>query len=147
MINEIISPKWLMVWISVGCNIYSMTRIYIADALLKERSALRLVFLDLKMEITGQAADWLTTVSQVPFSYTDILLIDWELLPSSPTQAIEELRKLCSVTLVIVLISYLSVRQQVALSVGADFFISKGEMPQQIIEHLETIVASINMKI
>jgi len=74
-------------------------------------------------------------------------LIDWELLPSSPSQAIEELRKLCSVTLVIVLISYLSVRQQVALSVGADFFISKGEMPQQIIEHLEMIIASTDMKI
>ena len=40
-----------------------MTRVYLADAKPEERSALRLLILDLKMEIVGEAADWLTTVS------------------------------------------------------------------------------------
>ena len=121
-----------------------MTRIYIANALIEERSALCLLCRDLKMEVVGEAADWLTTVVQTPFSSTDILLIDWELLPISPNKAIEELRKLCAVTMLVVIISYLSIRQQLALPIDADFFISKGEMPEKIIEHLQMIAASMD---
>jgi len=39
-----------------------MTRVYIADAKTEERSALRLVLQDLKMDIAGEAADWATTL-------------------------------------------------------------------------------------
>ena len=35
-----------------------MTRVYVADAKSEERSALRLMLLDLKMEVVGEAADW-----------------------------------------------------------------------------------------
>jgi len=57
-----------------------MTRVYLADALTEERSALRLVLLDLNMEVVGEAADWKTTLAQAPVSRTDMLLIDWGLL-------------------------------------------------------------------
>ncbi len=43
-----------------------MTRVYLADAQPEERSALRLLLLDLKMEIVGEAADWSTTLAQAP---------------------------------------------------------------------------------
>ena len=59
-----------------------MTRVYLADAKPEERSALRLLILDLKMEIVGEAADWLTMLAQVPVRRADILLVDWDLLPS-----------------------------------------------------------------
>jgi len=58
-----------------------MTRVYVADARLEERSALRLVLLDLKMEVVGEAADWFTTLVQVPISHVDMLLVDWDLFP------------------------------------------------------------------
>jgi DNA-binding NarL/FixJ family response regulator len=58
-----------------------------------------------------------------------MLLIDWELLPNSPTAALDELRKACPAALVIVLISHLDARQQAALSAGADAFISKVRRP------------------
>ena len=66
------------------CSLYYeyMTRIYLADAQLEERSALRLLLMDLKMEVVGEAADWLTTLVQAPVSRADMLLIDWELLPN-----------------------------------------------------------------
>ena len=55
-----------------------MTRVYVADAKPEERSALRLLLLDLEMEVVGEAADWVTTLAQAPVSHTDILLIDWD---------------------------------------------------------------------
>jgi DNA-binding NarL/FixJ family response regulator len=120
-----------------------MTRIYLADAQPEERSALRLLLLDLKMEVVGEAADWFTTLAQAPISRADMLLVDWELLPNLSIAALKKLRKACPAALVIVLISHLDARQQAALSAGADAFISKGEMPERLAERLRAVAASI----
>jgi DNA-binding NarL/FixJ family response regulator len=120
-----------------------MTRIFIADALPEERSALRLLLLDMKLDVVGEAADWATTLARAPLSRTDILLVDWDLLPSAPTEALDELRRACPAALVIVLISHLDARQQAALSAGADAFISKGETPERVAERLRAVVTSI----
>jgi DNA-binding NarL/FixJ family response regulator len=120
-----------------------MTRVFLADALIEERSALRLLVLDLKMEIAGEAADWSTTLVQAPVSRADMLLVDWDLLPSEPSAALAELRKACPAALVIVLISHLDARQQAALSAGADAFISKGETPERVAERLRIVASSV----
>jgi DNA-binding NarL/FixJ family response regulator len=120
-----------------------MTRVFLADSLDKERSALRLLLLDLKMEVVGEAADWVTTLAQAPISRTDMLLVDWDLLPIAPTAALEKLREACPAALVIVLISHLDARHQAALSAGADAFISKGETPERVAERLRTVAASV----
>jgi DNA-binding NarL/FixJ family response regulator len=121
-----------------------MTRVYIADAKPEERTALRLVVLDLKMEVVGEADNWITTLAQAPVHGTEMLLIDWDLLPtSSPTAALDELRRACPAALVIVLISHLDVRQQAALSAGADAFISKGETPERVAERLRSVADGI----
>ncbi|RJP51028.1 MAG: DNA-binding response regulator [Anaerolineaceae bacterium] len=120
-----------------------MTRVYLADAKLEERSALRVLLLDLKMEVVGEAADWPTTLAEAPVNRTDMLLIDWDLLPNSPTAALNELRKACPAALVIILISHLDARQQAALSAGADAFISKDETPDRVAERLRLAAASV----
>ena len=120
-----------------------MTRVYVADAKPEERSALRLVLLDLKMEVIGEAADWSTTLAQAPIRRVDMLLIDWDLLPDSPTAALDELRQACPAALVIILISHLDARHQAALSAGADAFISKGETPDRVAERLRLAAASV----
>jgi len=120
-----------------------MTRVYVADGKPEERSALRLLLLDMKMEIVGEAADWTTTLADAPISRTDMLLVDWDLLPISPTAALEKLRSVCPAALVIVLISHLDARQQAALSAGADAFISKGETPERVAERLRSVAASV----
>jgi DNA-binding NarL/FixJ family response regulator len=122
-----------------------MTRVYLADAKLDERSALRLLLKDLKIELAGEAADWPTTLAQAPVSHTDMLLVDWDLLPLSPNAALAELRKACPAALVIVLISQMDARQQAALSAGADAFISKGETPQRLAEYLRTFALNAAM--
>lgn len=121
-----------------------MTRVYLADAKPEERSALRLLLLDLKMEVVGEAADWATTLARAPVNRTDMLLIDWDLLPrTAPSMALDELRSACPAALVIILISHLDARQQAALSSGADAFISKGETPERVAERLRAVAASV----
>jgi DNA-binding NarL/FixJ family response regulator len=125
----------------------SMTRVFLADAQAQERSALRLLLLDLKMEVVGEAADWSTMLAQAPLTRTDMLLVDWDLLPSVPNEALEVLRKACPAALVIVLISHLDARQQAALSAGADAFISKGETPERVAERLRSVAAGIPIEV
>ena len=119
-----------------------MTRVFVADAKPEERSALRLLILDLRMNVVGEAADWPTTLAQAPICRTEMLLIDWDLLPNSPTAALDELRRACPAALVIVLISHLDAREQAALSAGADAFISKSETSDRVAERLRTVAAS-----
>lgn len=123
-----------------------MPRVYLADARPEERSALRHLLLDLNMEVDGEGADWFTTLAQAPQKHIDMLLVDWDLLPSEPKAAIEELRKACPEALVVVLLSNLDVRQQAALSAGADAFISKGEMTERVAERLRIVVESLPSK-
>ncbi len=122
-----------------------MTRVYLADAKPEERSALRLLILDLSMEVVGEAADWATTLAHVPISRIDMLLIEWDLLPNSPTAALDELRRTCPTALVIVLISHWDARQQAAFSAGADAFISRCETPDRVAEHLRAIARSVRV--
>jgi len=122
-----------------------MTRVFVSDAKSEERTALRLLILDLKMELAGEAADWPTTLVQVPINQIDMLVVDWDLLPNPPGSALDELRKACPAALVIVLISYLDARQQAALSAGADAFISKGELPERVAERLRTVATSVRV--
>lgn len=122
----------------------SMTRVYIADALPEERSALRLLLIDLHLEVIGEAADWGITVAEAPTLRPDMLLIDWAMLPEdTQSAALAGLRDACPGALVIVLISHLDARQQAALSSGADTFISKGETPERVAERLRVVAAGI----
>jgi DNA-binding NarL/FixJ family response regulator len=122
-----------------------MTRVYIADARPEECAALRLLLLDLNMEVAGEAADWFTTLVQVPINRVDMLLVDWDLLPkNAPNVALDGLRKACPSALVVVLISPQDARKQAALSIGADAFISKGETPERVAEHLRTAAANVS---
>ena len=121
-----------------------MTRVYLADALRTERLALRLILVDLNMEIAGEADNWLTAFAEIPIRCIDMLVVDWELLPKASTAALEKLRKACPKALVITLLSHLEARQQAAFSVNADVFISKGELPERVTEHLLTAAAIIH---
>jgi len=120
-----------------------MTRVYLADAVVFERIALRLLLLDLQMTIVGEAANWATLFAEVPLIPLDMLVIDWNLLPSGSTTALAELRRACPKAIVIVLISHLDARQQAERSAGVDAFISKGELPDRVAERLRAAAANI----
>lgn len=121
-----------------------MTRVYIADGNSQERSALRVLLLDLRMELAGEAADWSTTLAQAPTLNLDMLLVDWDLLPDRSAQALGDLRDACPSRLAIVLISHLDANHQAALSSGADAFISKAESPRRVADRLQTVAAGMD---
>ena len=124
----------------------TMTRVYIADAQTEERSALRLLLLDLNMEVVGETADWPTTLAQAPATSLDMLLVDWDLLPFDlGVQSLAELRLACPNAIVVVLISHLDARHQAALSAGADAFISKGETPERVVERLRAAAENVRV--
>jgi DNA-binding NarL/FixJ family response regulator len=135
-----------------------MKRVYLANAQTEERSALRLMLLDLNLQVVGEAADWPTALAEAPATRPDIVVVDWDLvangtgvaragsLPSSEGtsgQALSELRAACPAAIVIVLVSHLDARQQAALSAGADAFISKSEMPDRVAERLRAAAESV----
>ena len=113
-----------------------MIRMLLAAPQPDVRAALRLLLLDLGMEVVGEAADWPTTLALAPETRPDMLLVDWELIPTDSGNTLTQLRAVCPAAVVIVLISQLDARQQAALSTGADAFISKGEMPDRVAARL-----------
>lgn len=120
-----------------------MTRVFIADPRTEERFALNVMMRDLHLEVVGEAADWLTTLEQAPVSETEMLVVDWDLLPHSPVPALECLRKICPAGMAIILISRLDARQQAAVAAGADTFISKGESADSVADRCRAVASSI----
>ncbi|MEO6063212.1 MAG: response regulator [Thermoflexales bacterium] len=123
-----------------------MVRVYIADGLAEERSALRLVMRSLDMVVVGEAGDWETTLAKAPATRLDLLLVDWDLLPAESGAALDMLRAACPGTIIVILISHMEARQQAALSAGADVFISKGELPERVAERLRGIAEGLTIK-
>ena len=120
-----------------------MKRAFLADAQFDERSALRLILQDLKMQIVGEAADWPTVLALAPGTFPDLVVVDWGLVADESGAALPKLRESCPAAVVIVLISHLDPRHQAALSAGADAFISKSETSMRVAERLRDAVESI----
>jgi DNA-binding NarL/FixJ family response regulator len=117
-----------------------MTRVFLADSQPEVRSALRLLLKDINMQVVGDAADWPTALTQAEGTQPDMLVVDWDLIPTG--NSLLELRATCPDTVVIVLISHLDARQQAALSAGADSFISKSDTPDRVAERLRAAAAN-----
>lgn len=118
-----------------------MTRVFVADNQPDVRSALGLLLQDLDMQVVGEAADWATALTQAPGTQPDMVVVEWDLIPTDTS--LVELRATCPAAVVIVLISHLDARHQAALSAGADSFISKGETPDRVAERLRAAAGSI----
>lgn len=122
-----------------------MTRVFLADAQPDERKALRVMLMDLSMEVVGESVDWPTTLAMAPTTGMEMLLVDWGMLPPDMgVQSLATIRLACPGAIVVVLISHLDARQQAAISAGADAFISKGETPERVAERLMAAAESLH---
>jgi len=130
---------------NVYYKIRTMMRVFIANAKADERSALRHMLLNLKMEVVGDASDWQTTLVRAPTTPFNLLLVDWDLLPADAVASLSALRQACSNAISVVLTSYLDAHQQAAQSAGADAFISKGEIPNRLADHLLAVSRNLNL--
>jgi DNA-binding NarL/FixJ family response regulator len=122
-----------------------MTRVYLADAQPEERSALSLLVQDLKMTVSGEAADWSMTMIGAPASGADLLVVDANLLPGDPGAGLDELRLACPRAVVILLVNRMDPGQQAMLSMrgGVDVFIRKDEGPEYAAKHLLRAAANL----
>jgi len=120
-----------------------MKRVYLADALSDERSALRLMLVDLKLKIVGEAGDWASTLAMAPATFPDMVLVDWGLVSHESGNALSELRMACQSAVVIILLSHMDARDQAAISSGADVFINKGDTSDRVAERLQIAAESI----
>ena len=130
---------------NVYYKILIMIRVFIANAKAEERSALRRMMLNSHMDVVGDASDWLTTLVRAPATHFNLLLVDWDLLPANAAASLSAMRRTCTNAIIVVLTSYLDARQQAAQSAGADAFISKGEIPNRLADHLLAISRSMNL--
>ncbi|MEN6436791.1 MAG: hypothetical protein ABFD14_07485 [Anaerolineaceae bacterium] len=123
-----------------------MTTVYIADACPDDTLAFSILVQDLKMNVVGHSSEWKTIVDEIPNTDPDLLLVDWNLINSSPEFTMPNLRSVCSENTVIVLISSLDSREQAAIASGADVFISKGETPDKVARRLQTLSDDISYR-
>jgi len=126
-------------------KIHNMMRVFIANAKAEERSALRFMLSSLKLEVVGDTSDWQTVLAEAPATSFNLLLVDWDLLPADAVASLSVLRQACSNAIIVVLTSYLDAHQQAAQSAGADAFISKGEIPNRLADHLLAISRSLDL--
>ena len=124
-------------------KILTMIRVFIANAKTEERSALRLMLLNLKIQVVGESSDWLTALVRAPATNFNLLLVDGNLLPANSAASFSAMREACSNAIIVVLTSYLEAHEQAAQSAGADAFISKGEIPNRLADHLLAISRSL----
>jgi hypothetical protein len=102
-----------------------MTRVDFGNTLPEERSAL-------KVEVMGEASDWLTTLALAPESKLNMQLVDWSLFPLDSKAALTALRT----SIVIVLTNYLDDLKQAAYSSSAQACFGKSETPERGSESL-----------
>jgi DNA-binding NarL/FixJ family response regulator len=121
-----------------------MTKVILADSKPAVHLALQLLLLDLNMQVVGNATDWATTMTLAAGTKPNMLVVDWDLIPTDTS--LLELRAACPAAIVVVLISQLDARQQTARSVGADSFISMGETPDRVTARLRAAAAKIRLR-
>jgi DNA-binding NarL/FixJ family response regulator len=121
-----------------------MIRVYVATLKPEERAALRLMLLDLDLQVVGEASDWFTTLAQAPATNFNLLLVDWDMLPMNAATGLQELRRASNTyAVIVVMTSNIDPSKQAALATAADLFISKSEIPELMADKLQLLAENI----
>jgi DNA-binding NarL/FixJ family response regulator len=122
-----------------------MIRVYIASAKSEERSALRRMLAEQKMQVVGESSDWFSTLAKAPSTDFNLLLVDWDILPMNAATGLSEIRQACTYSIIVVLTSQRDVLKQVALSAGADAFINKSNNLNSLPDQLQAVIETLNV--
>ena len=108
-------------------------RILLADDQPNVRSALRLLLeQEAGISVTAEVSDSKELLGSLEKDCPDLVLLDWELPGGTGAELVAALRSQCP-ELVIIAMSSRPEARQAALKVGADSFVSKGSLPQEVI--------------
>ena len=115
-------------------------RILIADDQPKVRFALRVALEQQPgSKIVSEAADTTDLLTQTQAACPDLLLMDWDLPEMPAPLVLSTLHRQCDRTIVIIL-SEKPEMCQLALSAGADAFVSKGDPPEYLLRAIAACV-------
>jgi DNA-binding NarL/FixJ family response regulator len=117
-----------------------MTRVFLADPLIEERSALRAMLMDLSMDVVGEATDWGTLSKGRPGNLSDMVLFSWDLIPKDASWAISKLRKTYPGAILVTIANRSDLYERTALNAGLDVFISKEISPRRVAELISSAV-------
>lgn len=106
--------------------------VLLADDQAKVRSAVRLVLEQQRdIDVLGEAVNATGLMDWLKAACPDMVLLDWE-LPGFDPDELNNLRELCP-SLAVIALSGQPEARQVALSAGADGFVSKGDPPEELL--------------
>lgn len=116
--------------------------IFIAEANEDLRLGLQMLLQrDTGMHVIGMAVRTQGLVTQVEASQADVLILDWKLPGGNMTKLFSEISGLAAPPKVIVLAVNSDVKVQ-ALAAGADGFISKNALPNDLLEVVQSFKKS-----
>jgi DNA-binding NarL/FixJ family response regulator len=116
-------------------------RVVLADGEPDVRWALRLLLIyDVGMQVVGEVADASELWAQLQEARPDLLLLDWSLFGAGVGAALARLRADYPLLHVIVLSGYPEAGRA-ALAAGADAFVSKADLPEQMVRTLNAVSA------
>jgi DNA-binding NarL/FixJ family response regulator len=111
-------------------------RILLADNRVKVRFALSALLTQRShLQIVGEAVDAVDLLEQVSANCPDIVLLDWRIATQVTDDLIAAVKGSCPHSQVIVL-SGRPEAKGAALTAGADYFVSKAEPPERLLETL-----------
>ena len=118
-------------------------RIMVADDQPKVRFALR-VLLERQagLEITGEVADAKNLFAQALAIRPDLVLVSWELPELALMGSLPALRKICP-PLFFIALSGRTEARRAALQAGADAFVSKTDLPEQLLTAVDRIATIV----
>ena len=105
-----------------------MKRVFIADARFNERSDLRLLLVDIAMQVVGEAAGWPSVLTFGPTTHPDVVVVDWGLISTRCVAAMRELRKAYPSAVLMIVPGHMDAQQRSKLIAGTDEFIDKGQL-------------------
>ena len=114
-------------------------RIFIADSNQDFRLGLQMLFRqEPGMYVTGMAIESEGLLKQVEASRADVLILDWHLPGASTIDLLADIQGLESKPKIVVL-SIRPEERELALSAGADAFISKSGTPEEMLELVRSV--------
>ena len=113
-----------------------MKRVFIADARFNERSDLRLLLVDIDMQVVGEAAGWRSVLSFGPTTHPDVVVVDWGLISTRSVAALRELRMAYPSAVLMVVPGHMDAHQRSKLIAGTDEFFYKGQLSNLLANQL-----------
>jgi DNA-binding NarL/FixJ family response regulator len=111
-------------------------RVFIADARFNERSNLRLLLVDIALQVVGEAAGWRSVLTFGPTTHPDVVVVDWGLISTRCVAAMRELRKAYPSAVLMIVPGHMDARQRSKLIAGTGEFVYKGQLSNLLAEQL-----------